>query len=482
MKIHIGKRIIKTALTLFLILMIYILLLLLDKLIGIDKSNWKAPSNMYTPFFAGIAAIYATHRDKKTSIKQAKIRSIGSIIGGYIGMIVVYIFEFAFDFLAIDYEILYYLIKYSFITLCIIPLIVITVKLKQVDAVFITCVTFLSVTISVRNGGMPVFQFATNRVLSTLIGVLMAVLVNNYLFSLKKTSKNVLFVSSLENNFLKTDDELSPFVKYKLNDLFDNNIPLLFVTTRSPLSFEYIFKDVNINYPMIAMNGACKYRLDSKKYSDITHIDDNSRKIIDNTLNRLNVNAFIFTINDHILHAYHSNLINDGEKLFYNRRKNQNTYSLVKGIMPNDLYPSLYIIIDTLENVENIVKELNIDNNSQIDYVIYKYKENINSKDYYYLKLYNKSVNKENYVKQMQQDKGYNKLIVSASGKTDLKLIEQASLSMCLSSASNQVKEKVDIVLPDNPEITLKIFDSIYHCKNIDKKIEEIKLKYKKAL
>ena len=71
------------------------------------------------------------------------------------------------------------------------PLIELTVKLKQTDAVFITCLTFLSVTISARNGGMPVFQFATNRVLSTLIGVGVSLLVNNYIFHLNRCNKNI---------------------------------------------------------------------------------------------------------------------------------------------------------------------------------------------------------------------------------------------------------------------------------------------------
>ena len=37
MKFHIGKRIIKTAVTLFLILLIYIFLLWIDGLFGIDS-------------------------------------------------------------------------------------------------------------------------------------------------------------------------------------------------------------------------------------------------------------------------------------------------------------------------------------------------------------------------------------------------------------------------------------------------------------
>ena len=160
MHIHIGKRIIKTAITLFIVLLIYIALLALDNLFQIDHNNFKAPSNMYTPFFAGIAAVYATHQNKKLSIKQAKVRSVGSLVGGYFGMIIVFL-----------YLILFNLIKYVIVSVSIIPLITFTVQIKQVDAVFITCLTFLSVTVSQRNGGMPVFQFATNRVLSTLIGV-----------------------------------------------------------------------------------------------------------------------------------------------------------------------------------------------------------------------------------------------------------------------------------------------------------------------
>ena len=156
MKIRVGKRIIKTAVTLFIILLIHIFLLWMDNIFQFDRNKWYAPSNMYTPFFAGIAAVYATHRDKKSSLKQAKIRSIGSIIGGYFGMLIVLLIEFLLitrTNLEANNMILYYLIRYIIVTLAIIPLIVITVKLKQPDAVFITCLTFLSVTISQRNGG-----------------------------------------------------------------------------------------------------------------------------------------------------------------------------------------------------------------------------------------------------------------------------------------------------------------------------------------
>ena len=44
-------------------------------------------------------------------------------------------------------------------------------------------------------------------------------------------------------NFLSDDEELSPYVKYKLNELNDSNIPLILATKKSAASFDYIFKD-----------------------------------------------------------------------------------------------------------------------------------------------------------------------------------------------------------------------------------------------
>ena len=92
---RIGQRIIKTSIAVFVSISIHIILLYIDKQLGIDRNlDWHAPSNMYTPFFAGIAAVYATHKDRKSSFQQAKIRSLGSIIGGYFGMGLIWLTEY----------------------------------------------------------------------------------------------------------------------------------------------------------------------------------------------------------------------------------------------------------------------------------------------------------------------------------------------------------------------------------------------------
>ena len=215
----VGKRIIKTMIAVFLSISVYLVLALIDMARGfklpISVDETSALCNMYTPFFAGIAAAYALHRDRKSSFAQAKIRSYGSVIGGYFGMIVVLVFEYIFRTKLNLHEtnfVLYKLLEFTIVSIGIIPLIVIAVTLKQQPAVFISCLTYLSVTISIRNGGMTIWLFATNRVLSTLIGIGISLLVNNF-GKIKRKNKDVLFVSSLDNNFLNHGN-INPYIKY----------------------------------------------------------------------------------------------------------------------------------------------------------------------------------------------------------------------------------------------------------------------------
>ena len=98
----IGKRTIKTFIAVLLAMGIYIVLYALNFACGIELTPrelssateyWYAPTNFYTPFFAGIAAVYAMQQNIASSRKQAKIRSVGSIVGGYYGFIIIQLFE-----------------------------------------------------------------------------------------------------------------------------------------------------------------------------------------------------------------------------------------------------------------------------------------------------------------------------------------------------------------------------------------------------
>ena len=475
----VGLRILKTIIAVFLSVSLYIILLLINKSLGLDVTDSNAPTSFYTPFFAAIAAAFALHRDKSTSLKHARIRSYGSIVGGYYGMLVILLNDYLFSNLMDNHFIIYELITFFIVSFAIIPIILFSVKVKQPDCIFITLLTYFSVTISSRNGGQAVIPFATNRVISTLVGIGISLFINMLTFHHHK-NKDYLFVSSLENTLLTPNTtSLSPYMIYKLNNLFFKKMPLCFVTTKTVSSLSYVFDEVEINFPLVVMNGAAIYNFTDKTHLDIFYVKPEVKEYMNILEKEEDINIFSYAIDENYLNCYYQKKLSNAEKLFIDIRKSNNSDNFVRGIMPNDLNPSLYMILDKKEKIEKIKNKLITSNFSEkIDVITFPYKEY--NDDYYFLKLNSREAKKENLVNKIMIENNYEKLIVCGSVDTDIALIESADFSICLNSAPEIIRNKVDIVLDEDPSSIFKVFEKIYHTKNFEKTKKRIKKQFLK--
>ena len=150
----VGMRMVKTVIAAF-----------LSALIGFLRDQ--------PPFYSMIAAILCMQQDRAQGVKVALNRTIGTLIGGAFGLGMLLV-EQNTPLKALTP--LYYLV----ISICIIPLIYITVLIKKAPSSYISCVVFLSITVSHVTDANP-YVFVFNRVLDTLIGILMALAVNEIL-------------------------------------------------------------------------------------------------------------------------------------------------------------------------------------------------------------------------------------------------------------------------------------------------------------
>ena len=122
------------------------------------------------PFYSMIAAILCMQKDHQKGVQVALNRTVGTFIGGAFGLILLLIEQ---NTPLMAHTPLYYLI----VSLCIIPLIYVTVLIKKSSASYITCVVFLSITVSHVTDSNP-YLFVFNRVLDTLVGIFLALAVN----------------------------------------------------------------------------------------------------------------------------------------------------------------------------------------------------------------------------------------------------------------------------------------------------------------
>mgnify|MGYP003292416061 CR=1 FL=1 len=472
---RVGMRIVKTFIAVFICMLLNILFMLLNKWFDLGIVDANGLVIFYTPFFATIAAVYCLHRDKKNSLSQAKIRSVGTVIGGYFGLLVIIIADLLLvNVLGLNVSdpLLYKTLLYVFVSICIIPLIYLTVIMKQNSCVFITCLTYLSVTISIRNM-QPVYIFATNRVISTLTGIGIALLINN-ISLIRNRNKNLLFVASLPS-ITDSKNKLSPYSRYTINDMYFKEMPLSIVTQTTLSAFKHVFDDVDITFPFVVMDGAAIYHFDKQEYENVFYIDNESESKINSILNEMGVNAFCYCIYDNILYCYYKNINNVGEQHYYNIRRKNAFDNFVRADVLTDIFISQYTIINKLNVLNNIINKLEEVLGDAISYDVEPYE----IEGYYSLNIISSSSTKVNLLKKIKGNQ-YEKVIVCIEKTDDLPLLEVADFSFCMPTADNEVKERVDCIIKGKPDKVLRIFNNFYHSYTPDLIINYLKNKYKK--
>ncbi len=126
------------------------------------------------PFYSSIAAILCTQKDSKAGRKAGLNRMIATLIGGAYGYLICLLSIAT----GLQNSPFFHNLLAGF---AVMPLIYITVLLKQSQVAYIACVVSLSISLTHGRDPNPL-AFALNRVIDTLIGVVIAVIVNELPF------------------------------------------------------------------------------------------------------------------------------------------------------------------------------------------------------------------------------------------------------------------------------------------------------------
>ena len=131
-------------------------------------------------FYSAIAAIICMQQNVHQTYYKGLGRIIGTIFGGFVGLFYLLIFPAGSipDLLRL------------IITAILVTVVIwVMANINKKDAVSIAGIVFLSVTIN-HAGDLVPFNFAINRIIDTLIGVLVAFYVNYIDFKIKESLRS----------------------------------------------------------------------------------------------------------------------------------------------------------------------------------------------------------------------------------------------------------------------------------------------------
>ena len=127
--------------------------------------------NRNNPFFACIAAVFCMKDTVSSSISMGLNRTIGTIIGGVVGIIMIYLSSI-FPFLNLIIPILTGVGVSVSIYLCTI--------IKKPEAVIVSCIVLVAIMINSASQANA-YIYAINRSFDTIIGIIIAVLINKHI-------------------------------------------------------------------------------------------------------------------------------------------------------------------------------------------------------------------------------------------------------------------------------------------------------------
>ena len=368
------------------------------------------------PFYSALAVLQCMQPYHTSMKEMAKKRTTGTFVGAFWGLAVILIL------LALNGNrpggIEESFTKYMLISLFTGIVLYSTVVLDCKKSSYFSCVVFLSITVMHITDESPIL-FVMNRVLDTLIGIGLAIIVNSAHLPRRKHNE-ILFVSGIDDTILNSGSRLTPYNKVELNRLIENGANFTISTIRTPASVREALEGVNLKLPIIAMDGAVLYDMEENSFLMKYQMSDSQADKMSTFLDDMGITYFTNTVVDDLLVIYYQNLENEAEQGIYERYRKSPYRNYVKVEHPICSNVVYFLVIEKKEKTEQLYQQL-MEQEWVSDFRIVL-ADSMNYPGYAHIKIYHKQATREHMLQNLEALLDIEKTVTfgSIEGKYDV--------------------------------------------------------------
>ena len=389
----IGQRIIKSSAAVAICMAIYYIRSLM-------------PIGNGIPFYSALAALWCMQPYEDTTKNNAGQRSFGTLIGAVFGLAFLNILHF----INVTNPIFVYLLA----SIIIIPVIYSTVLLNKRNASFFSCVVFLSIALTHSFDEDP-YIFVFNRILDTFIGIAVGIGINELHFPVKHNDET-LYVSGIDDVLISSDSHSMPYSKIELNRLIKGGVKFSVSTVRTPAELTEIMEGVELNLPVIVMDGAALYDIKEKQYLETVFLPSDVCSKAEDIIAECGLNCFVNAIFDTTLLIFYGKLQNVAETDLFETHRHSPYRNYIRSSFRHNDEKVLYLTVLAEKSkiwvLENKLKSEIGDsvritvNHSEYD-------------DFLYLKIFSIKASKHEMMKKLKEHTGIEKIVTFGSIKDE---------------------------------------------------------------
>lgn len=255
-----------------------------------------------------------------------------------------------------------------------------------------------------------------------------------------------LYISDLDGTLLQADVTLSTTTVSILNDLIHNGVAITIATARTIASVKYILKDVDIQLPIILMNGVAVYDLKTEQYIKVENIPYKQYKQIISLAKQFKEHCFIYTIDiKGGMKTYYDALVTHGMIDFYQERVTlyNKSFQKLDSFEALGQEPVVYFaFINTYDHLVPLYQE--ISKLEQINCVFYK--DNYTT-DIWYLEVYSEHASKYHALEYLKHYLNIDHVTCFGDNRNDLPLFEASTYKIAVKNGIKELKAKANEVI-----------------------------------
>ncbi|MFV0350743.1 MAG: HAD hydrolase family protein [Oscillospiraceae bacterium] len=347
------------------------------------------------PFYSALAALWCMQPYVKSTWNMAKQRTWGTFLGAALALpVVLLVLEVEKNNWVPNIQ----LFNFAISSLMLIPLIYLTVLLRKGNASYFTCVVFLSITVAHMSDANP-YLFVVNRVLDTLVGIAVGMLVNVFRLP-HRYDKQSLFVSVQDSRLSTIEKNFSPYRQVELNRMIEKGVRFTIATTQTPAALLEVMQGIKLKLPVIAMDGAALYDIENNVYIQSLPLREAETEALLQLFEQNNINCFANQLIERTLLIYYKELQNKAEKDTFEKLRKSPYRNYIQG-KPYNNQSMLYIMaLEETSKIEEIYAQIQKQPYAQnLKVLTYPSEEYAG---YSYIKVYDKKSAKENMIEHLK--------------------------------------------------------------------------------
>jgi Cof subfamily protein (haloacid dehalogenase superfamily) len=262
---------------------------------------------------------------------------------------------------------------------------------------------------------------------------------------------NKLYISDLDGTLLNSNIELSTYSIHTINELKKQGLQFTIATARTAASVSRILEPLELDVPVILMNGVIVYDLKSKKYLNINTLPLEHYNTIVDVLEKNNLTGFVYEVKDDKLSTYYETLESSAMKEFHDERVTRYDKVFTK---VNSFYDikSPYIIYFALMDKKEALLPAYEALKDLPGLSLAFYKDIYSKEEIYYLEIFSDKATKYNGVKYLQENYHYDYIIGFGDNLNDLPLFKACNETCAVANAKHELKSVADYIIHSNEE------------------------------